>query len=78
MEMRWEQIEGDWKSFKTQMMSQWSKLNDDQLNLIAGKREKLAAKIQELYVISKEEAERQIKTFEEQAKAPQSAKAATV
>jgi uncharacterized protein YjbJ (UPF0337 family) len=43
----------------------WGKLTDDHLDVIAGKRINLAGKIQEAYGISKEEAEKQIKAFEE-------------
>jgi len=74
--MKWEQIEGDWKTYKPQMITQWSKLTDEHLNAIGGKRDKLATKIQEVYVISKEEAEKQIKAFEEHAKQPQAARVA--
>jgi uncharacterized protein YjbJ (UPF0337 family) len=74
--MKWEQIEGDWKMYKPQMITQWSKLTDEHLNAIGGKRDKLATKIQEVYVISKEEAEKQIKAFEEHAKQPQAASVA--
>lgn len=74
--MKWEQIEGDWKMYKPQMITQWSKLTDEHLNAIGGKRDKLATKIQEVYVISKEEAEKQIKAFEEHAKQPQAARVA--
>ena len=74
--MKWEQIEGDWKMYKPQMITQWSKLTDEHLNAIGGKRDKLATKIQEVYVISKEEAEMQIKAFEEHAKQPQAARVA--
>ncbi len=76
--MKWEQIEGDWKGYKTQVLAQWSKLTDDQFNLIAGKRDKLSSKIQEVYVINKEESEKQIKAFEERAKPAQHATAAAV
>lgn len=74
--MKWEQIEGDWKMYKPQMITQWSKLTDEHLNAIGGKRDKLATKIQEVYVISKEEGEKQIKAFEEHAKQPQAARVA--
>ena len=74
--MKWEQIEGDWKMYKPQMITQWSKLTDEHLNAIGGKRDKLATKIQEVYVLSKEEAEKQIKAFEEHAKQPQAARVA--
>lgn len=58
------------------MITQWSKLTDEHLNAIGGKRDKLATKIQEVYVISKEEAEKQIKAFEEHAKQPQAVRVA--
>ena len=45
------------------MRKQWGKLTDDDLEMIAGERDRLAGKIQERYGISKEEAERQIANF---------------
>lgn len=74
--MKWEQIESDWKAYKPQVVAQWSKLTDEHLNSVAGKRDKLATKIQEMYAISKDEAERQIKAFEDRAKQPQAASVA--
>lgn len=69
--MKWDQIETDWKSYKQQASSQWSKINDEQLSATGGKREKLAAKIQEVYAVSKDEAEKQLKAFEDKAQKPQ-------
>jgi uncharacterized protein YjbJ (UPF0337 family) len=43
---------------------------------MGGKRDKLATRIQEVYAVSKEEAEKQIKAFEEHAKQPQAASVA--
>jgi len=62
--MNWDIVEGNWKQFKGKVKTQWGKLTDDQLDVIAGKRTELAGKIQEAYGISKDEAERQIKHFE--------------
>mgnify|MGYP000686906343 CR=1 FL=1 len=45
--MNWNRIEGNWKQFKGNVKMQWGKLTDDQLDVIAGKRDKLAGKIQE-------------------------------
>jgi uncharacterized protein YjbJ (UPF0337 family) len=42
---------------------QWGKLTDDQMDQIQGNREMLIGKIQELYGITKEEAEKQVKQF---------------
>lgn len=66
--MNWDIVEGNWKQFKGKVRSRWGKLTDDQLELIAGKRIELAGKIQESYGVTKDEAEIQIKIFEEQLK----------
>ena len=44
----------------------WTMLASGHLDLIAGRRSQLASKIEEGYDITGEEAERQIKSFEEQ------------
>ena len=58
--MNWDRIEGDWKQLKGNIKVRWGKLTDDQLDVIAGKREIFAGKIQEVYGISKEEVEKQL------------------
>ena len=63
--MNWDIVEGNWKQFKGKVKTQWGKLTDDHLDVIAGKRTELAGKLQESYGISKDEAEEQIKSFEE-------------
>jgi uncharacterized protein YjbJ (UPF0337 family) len=66
--MNWDIVEGNWKQFKGMVKEQWGKLNDNHLDKIAGKRDQLAGKIQETYGIDKDEAEKQIKAFEERHK----------
>lgn len=66
--MNWDIVEGNWKQFKGKVRARWGKLTDDQLELIAGKRIELAGRIQEAYGVTKDEAEVQIKLFEEQLK----------
>ncbi len=63
--MNWDIVEGNWKQFQGKVKTQWGKLTDDHLDVIAGKRIALAGKIQEIYGISKDEAENQIKNFED-------------
>ena len=58
--MNWDRIEGNWKQFKGTAKAQWGKLTDDQLDVIAGKREHLVGKIQESYGITKEATEKQV------------------
>ena len=55
-----DRIEGNWKTMKGKVKEQWGKLTDDDLDVIDGKREELAGKIQNRYGIAKDEAERQI------------------
>lgn len=68
IDMDWNIAEGNWKQFKGKVKTQWGKLTDDHLDVIAGKRDQLAGKIQESYGITKDEAEKQIKDFEERNK----------
>jgi uncharacterized protein YjbJ (UPF0337 family) len=63
--MNWDTIEGDWKQFKGHVKEKWGKLTDDNLDIIAGKRDQLAGKLQETYGITKDQAEIQVKAFEE-------------
>ena len=62
--MNWTQVEGNWKQFKGKVKEQWGRLTDDQLDVIGGRRDQLIGKVQEAYGVGKEEAERQIKSFE--------------
>lgn len=63
--MNWDIVEGNWKQYKGMVKVQWGKLTDDQLDVINGKRIELAGKIQASYGVTKDEAEAQIKRFEE-------------
>jgi len=62
--MNWDRIEGNWKQFKGNAKQQWGKLTDDQLEVISGKRDLLAGKIQEAYGLSKDEAEKQLSVWQ--------------
>lgn len=58
--MNWEQIEGKWKQMQGSIKQQWGKLTDDDLEVIAGHRDKLIGKLQERYGLAKEAAEREV------------------
>ena len=62
--MNWNRIESNWKQSKGAIKAQWGKLTDDQLNVIAGKRNHLLALLQETYGISKHAAEWQLSGWE--------------
>ena len=58
--MNWDRIEGNWMQFKGKAKEQWGKLTDDDLDVVAGKRDQLTGRIQERYGIAKDAAEREI------------------
>ncbi|MGB0126221.1 MAG: CsbD family protein [Rhodocyclaceae bacterium] len=62
--MNWDIVEGNWKQFTGKVRQQWAKLTDDDLDLIAGKREELAGRVQERYGVTRDVAEEQIKDWE--------------
>jgi uncharacterized protein YjbJ (UPF0337 family) len=62
--MNWDRVEGNWKTFKGQVQQQWGKLTDDDLDIIAGKREELLGRIQNAYGLSREDADKQIRAWE--------------
>lgn len=67
--MNWDHAEGNWKKLSGKLKEQWGKLTDDDLTKAAGKRDQLLGVVQERYGIALEEAETQVKKFEEAAKA---------
>ena len=62
--MNWDRIEGNWKQFKGQIREKWGRFTDDDLDVLAGKRDQFLGKLQEKYGLSRDEAERQVKDFE--------------
>ena len=62
--MNWSTIENGWNDYKAAAKQQWSKLSDEQLNGTMGKREQLSSRVQEVYSLSREDAERQISEWQ--------------
>jgi uncharacterized protein YjbJ (UPF0337 family) len=58
--MNWDRIQGSWKQVSGQAKAQWGKLTDDNLEIVAGRRDEMAGKIQERYGVAKEDAHKQI------------------
>ena len=65
--MNWDRIEGSWKQVAGQAKEQWGKLTDDDLDVVAGRRDQLAGRIQERYGVAKEDAEKQIAEWQRKA-----------
>ncbi len=57
--MNWDQTEGKWKQLKGSVKERWGRLTDDDLDVIAGKRDRLVGVLQERYGILQEEAEQE-------------------
>jgi uncharacterized protein YjbJ (UPF0337 family) len=58
IKMNWDQVQGKWKQAKGSLKQQWGKLTDDDLNMIAGNRDKFVGIMQERYGIAKEDAQK--------------------
>ena len=62
--MNWTLAENNWTQFKGRVRARWIKFDEDQLAMIAGKRLELLKSIQNIYGISRSDAEREIRAFE--------------
>lgn len=58
-------FEGNWKQLKGEVQRQWGKLTNDELDQIEGNRKKLVGLIQERYGVAKDEAEEQLRAWED-------------
>jgi nucleotide-binding universal stress UspA family protein/uncharacterized protein YjbJ (UPF0337 family) len=60
----WEQIEANWQQYRASAKATWSKLSEAELDMIAGKRERLVARVEECYGMSREDAEREVHNWQ--------------
>ena len=58
-----DRIEGRWKQLKGKVKEQWGKLTDDDLDVIAGRRDQLLGRIQQRHGLARDEADRQVRGF---------------
>jgi uncharacterized protein YjbJ (UPF0337 family) len=63
--MNWDRIAGNWKQFSGRVKQQWGKLTDDDLTRAKGHRDELVGVIQERYGIAKDEAEQQVREWQD-------------
>ena len=57
-------LAGNWKQFRDDMILQWGKLTDDDIDAADGRRDEMVGKIQRRYGLSTNEAQRQVTNFE--------------
>ncbi len=58
-------IEGQWDQIKGEVQKQWGKLTGDPLDQIQGSRTKLVGALQKNYGYARDEAEKQLKAWED-------------
>jgi uncharacterized protein YjbJ (UPF0337 family) len=59
------QLKGNWEQMKGKVKEKWGKLTDDDLDVIAGKKDQLVGRLRERYGQKQEEAEKALKEFED-------------
>ena len=62
--VNWDQVAGRWNQVRGFFREHWARLTDDDLELIAGARERLLGILQRRYGATREEVERQVQSFE--------------
>lgn len=62
--MYWERIEENWEEFQGKVLEFWTKFPENEVDVIGGRRNVLASRIQEIYGVSRHQAEQQIRRFE--------------
>jgi uncharacterized protein YjbJ (UPF0337 family) len=61
--MNWRHVEGNWQDSQGKVIQQWSKLTNDDLNQVKGRRDALLGKLQARYHLPRQAAERQIEDW---------------
>ena len=61
--MNWDRVQGNWKEFKGKVKQKWGKLTNDDLDVVEGKRQELAGRLQRRYGYAKDQAEKEIDTW---------------
>ena len=62
--MSWEVIERDWMRFRGLVKDRWGKLTDHNLDSIAGRRDQLVGRLEEIYGMHADQAELKVRAFE--------------
>ncbi len=61
--MNKDQMAGTWRQICGRVKEKWGKLTDDDLKQLEGHAEQIVGKLQALYGLGREQAERQVKEF---------------
>ncbi len=58
--MNQDRVAGNWNELKGKVKEQWGKLTDDDLDVIAGKRDQMVGKLQQRHGLTQEQAHAQL------------------
>jgi uncharacterized protein YjbJ (UPF0337 family) len=61
--MDWDRIQTHWPELQEQVRERWVLLNEDDLALIAGKRDRLLSMLEEVYGLERDDAEGSVEDF---------------
>ncbi|NOE20787.1 CsbD family protein [Ruegeria atlantica] len=61
--MNWDDIQDQWETLKGRVQAEWSELSHDEIDQIAGKREKLVEIIHQKYGRSRSDVEKEVDEF---------------
>jgi uncharacterized protein YjbJ (UPF0337 family) len=58
-----DEVQGKWKQHLGAAKIAWAKLTEDELLKLKGQQQRLAGLVQERYAVTRDEADKQVKTF---------------
>ena len=58
--MNWNEVEGKWNQLKGSVREKFGKLTDDDIQVIAGKKDQFLGKLQERYGMARTQAEKEL------------------
>jgi uncharacterized protein YjbJ (UPF0337 family) len=61
--MQWHEVEGNWPQLQNRVRRHWSRLTQEDVTQITGKREILVKRLQERYGFSRQQAEREVEAW---------------
>jgi len=67
--MRWERIRNEWSRLSPKAKSVWPRVSDAELQVVAGRRDRLIDKVRDAYHLPHEEAEKEVDVWADGLKA---------
>jgi uncharacterized protein YjbJ (UPF0337 family) len=68
--MNWAELQRDWKAASSLLKTHWTKLTDEDLERVDGRRDELAVALRRLYGYGEVQAEQAIASFEKEVRFP--------